>query len=61
MTWLSANLPTIIVGLVLLLIVGLIVRNMYKNKKAGKSSCGCGDECGGCASAGMCHPKAQDL
>lgn len=59
MTWLSTNLPTILVGLVLLVIVGLIVRNMYKNKKAGKNSCSCGDSCGGCASAGMCHPEQQ--
>ena len=56
MTWLSANISTIIVGLVVLAIVGLIVRSAYKNKKAGKSTCSCGDACGGCASAGMCHP-----
>jgi len=60
MAWLSANGPTIIVGLVVLLIVGLVIRNMYKDKKAGKTSCSCGDGCGGCASEGMCHPKAPD-
>jgi len=60
MTWLSANGSTIIVGLVILLIVVLIVRSMYKNKRAGKTSCSCGDGCGGCASAGMCHPEILD-
>ncbi|MDD2970810.1 MAG: FeoB-associated Cys-rich membrane protein [Lachnospiraceae bacterium] len=42
---------TIIVGAALLVIVGLIVRKMIKDKKAGKSSCGCNcAEChGGCS------------
>lgn len=57
MAWLSANGSTIIVGLAVLLVVSLIVRNIYKNKKAGKTSCSCGDGCGSCASSGMCHPQ----
>lgn len=35
------NLPTIITLGVLILILGLIVRNMYKKKKEGKSITGC--------------------
>ena len=59
MTWLYANLSTIIIGLVLLIIVVLIVRKLYTNKQEGKSSCSCGDSCGGCASAGMCHDETS--
>jgi len=59
MAWISENLATIVVGLAVLGIVVLVVRSMYKNKKAGKS-CSCGSSCSGCASAGMCHTKPQD-
>ena len=57
MAWLQANLSTIIIGLVLLFIVIIIVKKLYTNKKEGKSSCSCGDGCGGCASAGICHDE----
>ena len=49
------NLSTIIIGILLLAVVVLIVKKMRNDKKSGKSSCGCG--CGGCASAGICHPE----
>ncbi len=48
-TWLSANLINIILVAVLALIVGLLLRGMIRDKKAGKSSCG-----GNCASCGAC-------
>ena len=52
--WLSANLINIALTAVLVLIVGLLIRGMIRNKKAGKSSCGCScascGACGGCAS-----------
>lgn len=40
---------TIVVGAILVIVVGLIIRKMYKDKKNGKGSCGgnCG-KCGGC-------------
>ena len=47
--WLSANLINIILVAVLVLIVGLLLRGMIRDKKAGKSSCG-----GSCASCGAC-------
>ena len=47
--WLSANLINIILVSVIVLIVGLLVRNMIRDKKAGKSACG-----GNCASCGAC-------
>ncbi len=53
MTWLGENIGTIIVIAVLVLIVGLIIRGMIKNKKSGKSSCGCG--CSECAMKDKCH------
>ena len=37
---------TIIVGYVLAVIVGAIIVKMVRDKKSGKSACGCG--CGGC-------------
>ena len=55
MSWLSENLYTIMVSLILILIVSASVRHMIKNKKAGKTSCGCG--CSGCAMAGSCHSQ----
>ena len=56
--WLSANLINIILVAVLVLIVGLLLRGMIRDKKAGKSSCGgncasCG-ACGGCSACGKC-------
>jgi hypothetical protein len=51
--FLSNNLATIVVGLILLAIVIAIVYSMVKNKKNGKSNCGCG--CEHCASSAVCH------
>lgn len=51
--WLSANIGTILICLVLLVIVGLIVRSMIRQKKQGKSSCCC--NCAHCAMHGTCH------
>ena len=51
--WLSQNIGTIIVGAVVVAIVGLIVWRMVANKRAGKSSCGCG--CESCAMKDKCH------
>lgn len=51
--FLSANLGTIIVAAVLIIILVGIVLKIRKDKKNGKGcSCGCG--CEGCPSAGMC-------
>ena len=55
LTWLADNASTIIVCAVLVVIVFLIIKSMRKNKKQGKSSCGCG--CANCAMSGMCHGK----
>ena len=49
MTWLSANLINIVLLAVIVLIIGLLIRSMIRDRKAGKSPCG-----GSCASCGAC-------
>ena len=57
LAWLSANISTIVISLVLLLIVAAIVYKLVKDKKKGKHSCGC--DCAHCAMAGSCHSGGQ--
>lgn len=69
LSWLQANLGSIIVVLVLLAVVALIVRRLALDRKAGKHICGgscgscgggcgsCGGGCGGCPMQGKCHGK----
>lgn len=48
------NLPTIIVGLLVLGVFAAIVARGVYNKKHGKGGCSsCGSDCGGCG--GGCH------
>ena len=59
LNWLSANLVNIVLIAALVLIVGLLVRGMIRDRKAGKSPCGgncaaCG-ACKGCSACGNCH------
>ncbi len=44
---------TFIVGSILLFLVGIVVRKMIRDKKNGKSHCGC--DCNQCG--GHCHSK----
>ena len=53
--WMQNNLPTIITGAVLLLIVAAAVFALVRDRKKGKRSCGC--NCSACAMSGMCHGK----
>lgn len=57
MSWITNNFSTIVICAVLVVIVAGIVRNMIKNKRQGKSSCGCG--CESCAMKGSCHGKNE--
>ena len=50
MAWLSSNLINIVLILGLAAVVGLIIRGMIRDKRAGKSSCG-----GDCSCCGLCH------
>lgn len=54
-SWIIDNIATIAICILLIIIVSAIIRTIYKNKKKGKSSCGC--NCAHCAMAGSCHKK----
>ena len=54
-TWIMENMTTIIISAVLIFVVAAIIAGMVRNKRRGKSSCGCG--CAGCSMNGACHPK----
>ena len=53
--WIAQNLGTILVSAVLLVIVIAIVRYLIRQKKQGRSSCGC--NCAHCVMHGECHGK----
>ena len=49
-SWISANLVNIALIAAIVLIVGLLIRVMVRDRRAGKAPCG-----GNCASCGACH------
>ena len=51
--WIYANWANILILLLVAGVVALAVISMVRDKKAGKSSCGC--NCAHCAMAGKCH------
>ena len=53
--WIANNYGTLIVAAVLAAVIVLVVVKTVKDKKKGKTSCGCG--CANCAMAGSCHSK----
>ncbi len=55
LTWLCSNIATIVICAVLCAVVAAIIVGLVKNKRRGKSSCGC--NCAHCAMAGSCHKK----
>lgn len=55
LAWITENIGTILISAVLLLVVVLIIRKLVKDKKKGKSSCGC--NCAHCTMSGSCHQK----
>lgn len=57
LAWLSAHGGDILVLLVLALIVGVILRSLIRDKKKGKSACGC--SCKGCSLCGGCDRKEE--
>lgn len=48
---------TIVISIILAAVIALIIFNMYRKKKQGKSSCGCG--CSNCAMSDACHGKRR--
>ena len=53
--FLSAQWGTILAAVVLLGLVCAVIITMVRNRKKGKSTCGCG--CSSCAMDGACHSK----
>ena len=53
--WIDANIGTILICLVLIVVVFFIVRSLLRQKKQGKSSCGC--NCAHCAMHGSFHSQ----
>ena len=51
--WLSENIGSIIVILIIAAVVALSIRSLIKDKRSGKG--GCGHGCAGCAMHGKCH------
>ena len=50
LAWISENIATIIICVILL---AAVIGKMVRDKKKGKSSCGCAN----CAMNGSCHSK----
>lgn len=62
LSWLQANIGSIVVVLILLAVVALTVRRLVLDKKAGRHICGgscgsCGGGCQGCPMQGQCHKQ----
>lgn len=56
--WLVANGGSVAVGVVVLAVIAAIVAGMIKNRKKGKSTCGCG--CASCALSGQCRASKTE-
>ena len=54
--WLSSNLSTIVISLLLLAVIFLSVRYLIRQHKQGKHSCG--GSCGACGACKNCHSKS---
>ena len=55
LSWLMQNLGTILICLALCAVVICIILSMRKDRKKGKSACGC--NCGHCPMSGACHKQ----
>lgn len=51
----AENISTIIIAVIVIGILAFIIAKMIKDKKKGKTSCGCG--CENCAASEICHKK----
>ena len=55
--WLIQNIQTIVICAILVSVVALIIAGMVKDKKQGRSSCGC--SCSSCPMSDKCHSDAD--
>ncbi len=53
LAWLASNVVNIVLIAVIAIVCGLVIRSMIRDRKAGKSSCGC--DCGSCSGCGQQH------
>lgn len=49
--------PTVLICAALVIIVGLIIFSLIRDKRKGKNTCGC--NCAHCAMAGSCHGQKK--
>ena len=55
--YILSHMGYIAASLVLGLIVAAVIAGMVRDRKKGRSGCGCG--CKGCANAPYCHPDTR--
>lgn len=55
LAWIMKNIGTILICAILFVIVAAVIVSMLRDRKKGKSSCGC--NCAHCAMSGTCHSK----
>ena len=53
MSWISANIGTLILCVILCAVVAGVIAVLVRDKKKGKSPCG--GNCGHCPMGGSCH------
>lgn len=53
LVWIAENIGTILIFAALIAVVTAITVGLLRDKKKGRSSCGCG--CANCAMNGSCH------
>ncbi|MBQ7275197.1 MAG: FeoB-associated Cys-rich membrane protein [Clostridiales bacterium] len=57
MQWIADNIGNIVIILLLILMVIGIIVKLVKDKRKGRSPCGC--NCSHCAMSGACHYKGD--
>ena len=55
--WIRGNIGTIIVLFIVAAVVAAVIIKMVRDRKQGKSSCGC--NCAECALHGECHKSVK--
>lgn len=53
LSWFAQNIGTILISLGLALIVLAVIGKLVRDRRRGRTSCGC--NCAHCAMAGSCH------
>ena len=56
--WILGNLPSLLVGLSVLVLAVLAVVYLVRNRKRG--GCSSSGDCGACPMAGQCHGEKKD-